>query len=200
MTGFKITAFAVSGTGKGGFRVEWHSFIRLLKNMSSSVSSKTRYWVLALAAIVLDQWSKWAVLSSFQYRERVNVIPSFFDLTLVYNPGAAFSFLADQGGWQKYFFFGAGGGGERVFGTRHLARRVCSPRQNRAAMIIGGASGNVIDRLIHGHVVDFLLFYWQNWFYPAFNIADSFICVGAVLAVLDNIVHRKDSKKNVNAV
>ena len=72
--------------------------------MSSSVSSKTRYWVLALAAIVLDQWSKWAVLSSFQYQERVNVIPSFFDLTLVYNPGAAFSFLADQGGWQKYFF------------------------------------------------------------------------------------------------
>ena len=63
-----------------------------------------RYWVLALAAIVLDQWSKWAVLSSFQYQERVNVIPSFFDLTLVYNPGAAFSFLADQGGWQKYFF------------------------------------------------------------------------------------------------
>ncbi len=120
MTGFKITAFAVSGTGKG-FSGKMVLFYRLLKNMSSSVSSKTRYWVLALAAIVLDQWSKWAVLSSFQYRERVNVIPSFFDLTLVYNPGAAFSFLADQGGWQKYFF-GAGGGGERVFGTRHLAR------------------------------------------------------------------------------
>ena len=68
-----------------------------------------------------------------------------------------------------------------------------------AAMIIGGALGNVIDRLIHGHVVDFLLFYWQDWFYPAFNIADSFICVGAVLAVLDNIVNRKTGKKNVGA-
>lgn len=170
-------------------------FYRLLKNMSSSVSSKTRYWVLALAAIVLDQWSKWAVLSSFQYRERVNVIPSFFDLTLVYNPGAAFSFLADQGGWQKYFFLVLA-----VAVSAYLVRAILRDEfaalgKIGAAMIIGGASGNVIDRLIHGHVVDFLLFYWQNWFYPAFNIADSFICVGAVLAVLDNIVHRKDSKK-----
>ena len=178
-----------------GFQVKWHSFIRLLKNMSSSVSSKTRYWVLALAAIVLDQWSKWAVLSSFQYQERVNVIPSFFDLTLVYNPGAAFSFLADQGGWQKYFFLLLA-----VAVSIYLVRAILRDEfaalgKTGAAMIIGGALGNVIDRLIHGHVVDFLLFYWQDWFYPAFNIADSFICVGAVLAVLDNIVHRTDSKK-----
>ena len=183
------------GYRKGGFRVKWHSFIRLLKNMSSSVSSKTRYWVLALAAIVLDQWSKWAVLSSFQYQERVNVIPSFFDLTLVYNPGAAFSFLADQGGWQKYFFLLLA-----VAVSIYLVRAILRDEfaalgKTGAAMIIGGALGNVIDRLIHGHVVDFLLFYWQDWFYPAFNIADSFICVGAVLAVLDNIVHRTDSKK-----
>ncbi|WP_311397847.1 signal peptidase II [Neisseria cinerea] len=167
--------------------------------MSSSVSSKMRYWVLALAAIVLDQWSKWAVLSSFQYQERVNVIPSFFDLTLVYNPGAAFSFLADQGGWQKYFFLLLA-----VAVSIYLVRAILRDEfaalgKTGAAMIIGGALGNVIDRLIHGHVVDFLLFYWQDWFYPAFNIADSFICVGAVLAVLDNIVNRKDREKNVGA-
>ncbi len=117
-----------------------------------------RYWVLALAAIVLDQWSKWAVLSSFQYQERVNVIPSFFDLTLVYNPGAAFSFLADQGGWQKYFFLLLA-----VAVSIYLVRAILRDEfaalgKTGAAMIIGGALGNVADRLIHGHVVDFLLF------------------------------------------
>ena len=61
-----------------------------------------------------------------------------------------------------------------------------------AAMIIGGAIGNVVDRMLHGHVVDFLLFYWQNWYYPAFNVADSFICVGAVLLVIDGFKHKKD--------
>ena len=163
--------------------------------MSSSVSSKTRYWVLALAAIVLDQWSKWAVLSSFQYQERVNVIPSFFDLTLVYNTGAAFSFLATAGGWQKYFFI-------------VLAAIVClwlvnAVRKNEfgpwgswgAVMVIGGAVGNVIDRFIHGKVVDFLLFYGEGWAYPAFNVADSFICAGAVLLVIDGFINKRPSEK-----
>ena len=108
--------------------------------------------------------------------ERLNIIPDFFDLTLAYNPGAAFSFLADQGGWQKFFFLGLA-----VVISLYLARAILRDEFGRwgnwgAAMIIGGAIGNVVDRLIHGHVVDFLLFYWQNWFYPAFNIADSFIC------------------------
>ena len=66
-----------------------------------------------------------------------------------------------------------------------------------AAMIIGGAIGNVIDRLVYGHVVDFLLVYWQNWFYPAFNVADSFICVGAVLLVIDSFTHKKPAKDSV---
>lgn len=110
-------------------------------------------------------------------------------------PGCAFSFLADQGGWQKYFFLVLA-----VAVSAYLVRAILRDEfatlgKTGAAMIIGGALGNVIDRLIHGHVVDFLLFYWQNWFYPAFNIADSFICVGAVLAVLDNIVHRKTQEE-----
>ncbi|QEY24187.1 signal peptidase II [Neisseria animalis] len=157
----------------------------------SASSSKIPYLLLALAAIALDQVTKLAVLATFQDFERVNVIPSFFDLTLVYNPGAAFSFLADQGGWQKYFFLGLA-----AVISLYLWRSIVRNDFARwgkigAAMIIGGAIGNVIDRLAYGHVVDFLLFYWQDWYYPAFNVADSFICVGAVLLVLDGLTNKK---------
>ena len=147
--------------------------------MSSSLSKKTAYLLIALTGIALDQLTKWEILAHFQEGERLNIIPSLFDLTLAYNPGAAFSFLADQGGWQKFFFLGLA-----LVISAYLAR----------AMIIGGALGNVIDRLIHGHVVDFLLFYWKDWYYPAFNVADSFICVGAVLLVLDGLFHKKQPK------
>ncbi|MDO5686376.1 MAG: signal peptidase II [Neisseria sp.] len=153
------------------------------------------YVTVALTALVLDQLSKWSILRHFDYRERLNIIPNFFDLTLVYNPGAAFSFLAGAGGWQKYFFL-------------LLAVVICSyliyailTRQFGfigslgAAAVIGGAIGNVIDRLIHGHVVDFLLFYWNEHYYPAFNIADSFICVGAALLIWDGFKHGKTQKK-----
>lgn len=154
-------------------------------------SSKIPYLLLAAAAIVSDQISKLAVLAKFEYQERLNVIPDFFDLTLVFNPGAAFSFLADQGGWQKFFFLALA-----LVISGYLWRSISRDVFGRwgkigAAMIIGGAIGNAIDRLAYGHVVDFLLFYWQNWFYPAFNIADSFICVGAVLLVWDGFKNKK---------
>lgn len=176
------------------------SFVEILKTMSSSVVKNTPYWLLALIAVVLDQWSKWAVLARFEYLERLNVIPSFFDLTLVYNPGAAFSFLADQGGWQKFFFLGLA-----VVICAYLAREIAGDTFSRvektgAAMIIGGAVGNVIDRLIHGHVVDFLLFYWDNWFYPAFNVADSFICVGVALLVLCTVFGKKKKMPSESGV
>ena len=158
------------------------------------MSKKTVYLLPALAALVLDQLSKLAVLAKFDYMERLNVIPDFFDLTLVYNPGAAFSFLADQGGWQKFFFLALA-----VVISAYLVRGIWRDDFARwgkigAAMIVGGAFGNVIDRLAYGHVVDFLLFYWKDWYYPAFNIADSFICVGAVLLVLDNVFQKKSDK------
>ncbi len=160
--------------------------------MSAPKSSKTKYWLLIAAAIVLDQITKTLVLQRFQFAERLNVIPNFFDLTLVFNTGAAFSFLADAGGWQKYFFLALA-----AVISFYLARAIVKDDFGAwgkwgAAMVIGGAFGNVIDRLIHGHVVDFLLFYWQNWFYPAFNVADSFICVGAVLLVIDGFKHKKE--------
>lgn len=159
----------------------------------SLTASKLPYFLLAAAAIVLDQISKLAVLAGFEYQERLNIIPNFFDLTLVFNPGAAFSFLADQGGWQKYFFLVLA-----AVISFYLARAILHDDFKRigkigAAMLIGGAIGNVIDRLAYGHVVDFLLFYWNNWYYPAFNIADSFICVGAALLVLDNFGKKKDA-------
>ena len=162
--------------------------------MSSSLSKKTAYLLIALTGIALDQLTKWEILAHFQKGERLNIIPSFFDLTLAYNPGAAFSFLADQGGWQKFFFLGLA-----LVISVYLARAILRDEfrlsgKIGAAMIIGGALGNAIDRLIHGHVVDFLLFYWKDWSYPAFNVADSFICVGAVLLVLDGLFHKKQPK------
>lgn len=158
--------------------------------MTQAKTSKLPYLLLVIAAIVLDQLTKTMVLQRFEYAERVNVIPGFFDLTLVYNPGAAFSFLADQGGWQRYFFLLLA-----AAICSFLAREIIKDKFGTwgkwgAAMVIGGATGNVVDRLLHGHVIDFLLFYWQNWFYPAFNIADSFICVGVVLMLVDGFRHK----------
>lgn len=164
--------------------------------MTVQKPSKNKYWLLIAAAIVLDQITKTAVLKNFAFAERLNVIPDFFDLTLVFNTGAAFSFLADAGGWQKYFFLALA-----AVISFYLARAIVKDDfgtwgKYGAAMVIGGAFGNVIDRLIHGHVVDFLLVYWQDWYYPAFNVADSFICVGAVLLVIDGFKHKKETPEN----
>ena len=150
-------------------------------------------YITAVVAMILDQISKWAILAKFEDFERVNIIPHFFDLTLVYNTGAAFSFLANHSGWQKYFFIVLA-----FVISGWLANGVRKGEFGKlgnfaAAMIIGGALGNVIDRFIHGKVVDFLLFYWQNHYYPAFNVADSFICVGVALLIMDGL---KQGKKN----
>ena len=150
-------------------------------------------YITAVVAMILDQISKWAILAKFEDFERVNIIPHFFDLTLVYNTGAAFSFLANHSGWQKYFFIVLA-----FVISGWLANGVRKGEFGKlgnfaAAMSIGGAFGNVIDRFIHGKVVDFLLFYWQNHYYPAFNVADSFICVGVALLIIDGL---KQGKKN----
>lgn len=163
----------------------------------SSVSSKLPYFALAIVAIILDQISKAAVLRHFEFAERLNVIPDFFDLTLVYNPGAAFSFLADAGGWQKFFFLGLAAVISVYLAVLIVRDAFGGLGKVGAGMIIGGAIGNVVDRLVHGHVVDFLLFYWKNWFYPAFNVADSFIVVGALLLILDGMKQKHDERKPV---
>lgn len=149
------------------------------------------YGAIIILGLIADQLSKYMILQHVQYLERMPVIPGFFDLTLMYNPGAAFSFLADAGGWQKFFFMGLA-----LIICIYLLQAIIRDEfgamgKLAAALIIGGAIGNVVDRLVHGHVVDFLLFYYHNWFYPAFNVADSLICVGAVLLVLESIFHQK---------
>jgi signal peptidase II len=156
------------------------------------------FWLLLAAAIiVLDQAAKLYFNGSFAYGQRVHVLP-IFDLTLVYNRGAAFSFLATEAGWQRWFFTVLGIGAAVVI-TLILRRqgRQAHPRFALAlSLIMGGALGNVIDRVAYGHVIDFLLFYWKDWYYPAFNVADVAITCGAILLVLDELLRMRKSPSN----
>ncbi|BCV65820.1 signal peptidase II [Shewanella carassii] len=143
------------------------------------------YWV-AVLVFLADQLSKQWVLGNFKLYESVQLLP-FFNLTYVRNYGAAFSFLSDAGGWQRWLFT-AVAVGFSVLLTVWLRRQSAGLwRLNLAyTLVIGGALGNLVDRLMHGFVVDFLDFYWKTSHYPAFNIADSAICVGAVLIIWDS--------------
>jgi len=146
-----------------------------------------RWLWLAAAIVVVDQLSKFAILRSLSFGERIAVVPGLFDLTLVYNRGAAFSFLAGASGWQRWFFTGLGIAAA-IFIVWLLARHGSQRLFAFAlALILGGAIGNVIDRIAHGQVVDFLLVYWQRFHWPAFNVADSAITVGAALLIVDEL-------------
>ena len=147
----------------------------------------TRWLVLAGCLLIVDQLTKLWFDSSLRYGERVQVLP-FFDFTLLYNPGAAFSFLADQAGWQRWFFTVLGLGAAVFMLWMMHTNRTQQRLLLALALILSGAIGNVIDRIAYGHVIDFLLFYWQNWYYPAFNVADSCITLGAILLILDEIL------------
>jgi len=145
-------------------------------------------WLIpALLIIAIDQITKVWFDTNLMYGERWPLLP-FFDFTLVYNTGAAFSFLADGEGWQRWFFTGIA-----VVASVVILRLMWkSPDQGwfcaALTCILGGALGNAIDRLLYGHVVDFLLFYWHDWYFPAFNVADIAITVGAILLLLDEIL------------
>ena len=144
-------------------------------------------YVLALMVVALDQWSKASVATALVYAEQQFVTP-WLNLTLVYNTGAAFSFLNDAGGWQRWFFVGLA-----LTVSALLVNWLRFARGARAfmfaglALILGGAVGNLIDRLRLGHVVDFIQVHYESWYYPAFNIADSAITVGAALLIWDGI-------------
>ncbi len=148
----------------------------------------------ALFIIALDQVTKIWFDSHLHYAERLSVLP-FFDFTLLYNPGAAFSFLADGQGWQRWLFTGIAVGAIGLI--LHLLRRHTTQTLfcTSLMLILGGAAGNLIDRVIYGHVVDFLLFYWKDWFFPAFNIADMAITCGAILLVLDEILRARRARR-----
>ncbi|HOA94535.1 MAG TPA: signal peptidase II [Quisquiliibacterium sp.] len=145
-------------------------------------------WLLLSALIVLfDQLTKVLVVRSFTLGQRRPVIDGFFDLTLVYNKGAAFSFLAGAGGWQRWFFIGLG-----LAAVAFMLYLLWRHGQQKLfalgiALILGGAIGNIIDRILRGQVVDFVLLFWKDFYWPAFNVADCGITVGAALLILDEL-------------
>jgi len=150
---------------------------------------------LSALVMVIDQLTKIMVERRFAFGERLEIVPGWFDLTLVYNTGAAFSFLAGAGGWQRWFFIAIGvaaSGFILWLLVRHGSQRMFALS---LALILGGAIGNVIDRILRGRVVDFLLAHWQDrWYFPAFNVADSAITVGAALLILDELLRLRKSR------
>ena len=153
-------------------------------------------WLVLSAAIILvDQLTKAWVLSSLPEYTAVPVIEGFWNWYRSYNTGAAFSFLSDAGGWQKWMFTGLAFviSGVMAFWLARTPRadwRTAAP----FALVIGGALGNVIDRMRHGHVVDFIQWHWKDMAWPAFNVADSAIVVGAVGIALFGLLQGKPAK------
>jgi len=154
---------------------------------SSSNNNSLLPWLgISLIVLLLDQLSKITILKLFHYGES-RPVTGFFNLVLVYNKGAAFSFLAAESGWQRHLFTAIGIAA--AIYIIYLLRKHAGQRMFcwALALILGGAIGNVIDRVVYGHVIDFLDVFVGSWHWPAFNIADSAICVGAVLFVLDEL-------------
>jgi signal peptidase II len=142
-------------------------------------------WLSALV-IAVDQITKWAVFLGLEFQAMIPVLP-FFSFVHVHNTGAAFSFLADAGGWQRFLFLGIGIAAS-LFILYLLRKHQDEPLMAVSlAMILGGAVGNVFDRVWHGFVVDFLYFHYQVYAFPAFNVADSAITVGAALLIWDGL-------------
>ncbi len=141
---------------------------------------------LTLVAVVLDQISKLAIAASMQLYQSIQIMP-FFKLTYVHNTGAAFSFLSEAGGWQRWFFAGLA-----LLISVVIAVWMARLKKNETllavalALILGGAVGNLIDRLAYGYVIDFLDVYYETWHWPAFNIADSAITLGVILMLAES--------------
>ena len=159
----------------------------------SSGASLLPWLGIALVVILLDQFTKTLIIGNFQLHDSRTVTP-FFNIVRWHNSGAAFSFLAGASGWQRWFFVGLGSlaavfiiwmlrshGGQRLFSWA-------------LALILGGAVGNVIDRLLHGYVVDFIQVHHRGWYFPSFNVADSAITVGAACLILDEILRVRRSR------
>ncbi|MES9875366.1 MAG: signal peptidase II [Candidatus Sedimenticola sp. 6PFRAG7] len=144
-----------------------------------------RWLWLSVIIVGLDQISKQLVESSLMVYETVPLVP-FFNLTLAYNEGAAFSFLSDQGGWQRWFFsvLALIVSIIMVFWMKRLQQSEWLIAIS-LSLIVGGALGNLIDRVLFGHVIDFLDIYYQQWHWPAFNIADSAIFIGVIFMLFD---------------
>jgi len=162
--------------------------------MATKRASSLWPWLgIALAVILVDQLTKTIISGTFAVNE-VRTVNAFLDIVCAHNTGAAFSFLAGASGWQRWFFIGLGiaaaafivwllarHGGQRLFGWA-------------LALILGGALGNVIDRVLHGYVVDFIQVHYRGSYFPSFNAADSAISVGAFLLILDELLRVRRSR------
>jgi signal peptidase II len=156
-------------------------------SLPEALTTATRWYALALAVVGADQASKWLASTELSYALPVTVL-SWFNLTLHHNQGAAFSFLADAGGWQRWFFAALAFAVSAVivFWLRDL-----KPNQSRLslalALVLGGALGNLVDRVHLGYVVDFISVHYRDWYFPTFNVADAAISLGAFLIVVDSL-------------
>jgi signal peptidase II len=160
---------------------------------SRSSSSLLPWLALALLILIADQITKVMILGAYQLGD-TTYVTNFFNIVRAHNTGAAFSFLASASGWQRWFFTAIGVGAALfiIYLLRaHPGQKLFS---FALACILGGAIGNVIDRLLHGYVVDFLDFHYAGWHFPAFNIADSAITIGAVCLVLDELLRVRRSR------
>lgn len=148
------------------------------------------WYLLALIVVALDLGSKYWISANLTYGEPV-VFTSFFNFTLLHNPGAAFSFLSEAGGWQRWFFT-AIAIGFSVLLVIWIARVAHKLREAFGlTMILGGALGNLYDRVQHGYVVDFIVVHYEHYYFPAFNLADSAITLGAFMLILDIFLTRE---------
>lgn len=159
--------------------------------MPEQVNTLRNWLWIVLLILFADQATKILADALLVYRQPVPLLP-MFNLTLVYNTGAAFSFLSDAGGWQRWFFMllSFGVSIALVIWLQKLASHE-KLQTVSIAMILGGAIGNLIDRSIYGHVIDFIDVYYQNHHWPAFNIADSAISVGVTLLIIDSFRHQR---------
>lgn len=148
---------------------------------------------LSLLVFVIDQVTKLWFDNNLDMYQQIIIIPDYFSWTLAYNTGAAFSFLADANGWQRWFFAAIAlvvSGVLVVWLKRLKANETWLALA--LALVLGGALGNLFDRVAYGHVIDFILVHWQNrWYFPAFNLADSAITLGAILLALDMFKSQK---------
>ena len=162
--------------------------------MAKTSSGSMLPWLgLALLILIADQFTKILIIGSYRLGDST-FITSFFNIVRAHNTGAAFSFLAGASGWQRWLFTGIG-----VVATVFIVWMLRShPGQKlfsfSLACILGGAIGNVVDRLLYGYVVDFLQLHWGGWYFPAFNIADSTITIGAVGLILDELLRVRRAK------
>lgn len=167
---------------------------RTSSRAAGTLAGRLMPWLgVSFIVILVDQISKILIRRTLVTGQRIHLLP-MFDLTLLFNKGAAFSFLSGATGWQRWFFTAIGIAAALFILSilaRHGSQRLFA---FALALLLGGALGNVIDRLVHGQVIDFLLVYWRDWYFPAFNVADSAITVGAVLLICDELCRVRRSR------